>query len=87
MDDRQLRKISHSAETAKALADDAPFTVISIPHQTVTNGLTVTDNIICTEFLEVLRLLYGITLASEGVRCDGRAQAGAALIQEKDLDI
>ena len=83
----QHRKISHSAESTKTLADDAPFALLFgiVRCQASTDGFTIADNIICPEVLYVLGLLDCIALSGQGTRSNSRAKTSATLIQEQDL--
>lgn len=85
--DAQFREVGDGTEAAKALADDAPSALIlrEIFGQTLPNSFTITDDIVCTEVLQVLGLLYRIPLASKGACSNGRAQASTSLIEKEDL--
>jgi hypothetical protein len=69
------------------LANDAPFALILriVIGQTLTDGFTITNDVIGSEVLEILSLLDGISLAGKGSRCNSRAKASTSLIKKKNL--
>ena len=78
----QHGKISDSTETPKTLANNTPFLLILriIRSKTLANSLTVTDNIVSPEVLQILSLFDGISLARESSRGDCGAETGATLV-------
>lgn len=78
----QHGEVSHRAEPAEALSDDAPFALLFgiVGRKTTSNRLAVTNDVVCTEMLQILRLLNCIALQGEGTSRDGRAETRATLV-------
>lgn len=69
------------------MADNAPCALILgiLQSQKLPDRLTITDNVVSTEFLEVFGLLDSVPLTGKGPRSKGRAKASATLVQKENL--
>lgn len=80
--DSQHGEVSYRTESTEALPDDTPFAILFgvVGGQTAPDRFAVPDNVVRTEMLQVLGLLYCIPLQRKGASCDSRTETSATLV-------